>query len=202
MTGRSLKGVGSYRKIGAAAISIAVFLLIWQLAVMFTDVGIVMVGPVEVIGRFFVSMVEPIGHDTIQMHILWSLSRVMTGFMLGSVLGIVLGILMGWFRPMNALFRPLYEIIRPIPPIAWIPLSIVWFGIGEPSKYFIIFLAAFSAITMNAFAGDCRSRSALPGPPSSQLRWSGPRRESAGSSSAVRIPTAPSRSWSASWPSA
>lgn len=153
MTGRSLKGVGSYRKIGAAAISIAVFLLIWQLAVMFTDVGIVMVGPVEVIGRFFVSMVKPIGHDTIQMHILWSLSRVMTGFILGSVLGIVLGILMGWFRPMNALFRPLYEIIRPIPPIAWIPLSIVWFGIGEPSKYFIIFLAAFSAITMNAFAG-------------------------------------------------
>ena len=139
MTGRNLKGMSKYKKIYAAAISIFVFLCVWQLAVSFTDVGIVMVGPVEVIKLFFESIVKPIGHDTIQMHILWSLSRVMTGFVIGSALGVVLGILMGWFRPMNALFRPLYEIIRPIPPIAWIPLSIVWFGIGEPSKYFIIY---------------------------------------------------------------
>ena len=153
MTGRNVSGISKYKKIYAAVISILVFLILWQLVVSFTDVGIVMVGPIEVIKLFFVSIIKPIGHYTIQLHILWSLSRVMTGFILGSVLGVVLGILMGWFRPMNAIFRPLYEVIRPIPPIAWIPLSIVWFGIGEPSKYFIIFLAAFSAITMNAFAG-------------------------------------------------
>ena len=153
MTGRNVSGISKYRKVYAAVVSILAFLVLWQLVVSFTDVGIVMVGPVDVIKLFFVSIVKPIGHYTIQMHIVWSLSRVMAGFMLGSVLGVVLGILMGWFRPMNAIFRPLYEVIRPIPPIAWIPLSIVWFGIGEPSKYFIIFLAAFSAITMNAFAG-------------------------------------------------
>ncbi len=140
-------------KIVCAVISIFVFLCIWQAAVTFTDAGIVMVGPVTVIGSFFKSIVYPIGTHTIQMHVAWSLSRVMTGFVIGCVLGIILGIVMGWYRPMEAFFRPLFEIIRPIPPIAWIPLSIVWFGIGEPSKYFIIFLASFSSITMNAYAG-------------------------------------------------
>lgn len=142
-----------YEKTVCAAIAILVFLCLWQFVVSFTKVGIVMAGPVTVLGRFFGSLVEPIGTHTIQIHILWSLVRVMVGFLLGSLAGIVVGILMGWYRPMEALLRPLYELIRPIPPIAWIPLSIVWFGLGEPSKYFLIFLAAFSNITMNAYAG-------------------------------------------------
>ncbi|MFT4008078.1 MAG: ABC transporter permease, partial [Lacrimispora sp.] len=129
------------------------FLCLWQLVVSFTKAGIVKAGPVTVLGKFIYSMVEPIGTNTIESHILWSLSRVMIGFLLGSLVGIITGILMGWSRPLEALFRPLYELIRPIPPIAWIPLSIVWFGLGEPSKYFLIFLAAFSNITMNAYAG-------------------------------------------------
>ena len=136
-----------------ACISIFVFLCIWQLAVSFTAAGIVMAGPVTVIMKFFESFIVPIGTHTIQVHVLWSLTRVMTGFLLGCFLGVVLGIIMGWSRPLEAIFRPFFEIIRPIPPIAWIPLSIVWFGIGEPSKYFIIFLASFSGVTMNAYAG-------------------------------------------------
>src|SRR5699024_2925551 len=70
-----------------------------------------------------------------------------------SVLGIVLGIMMGWYPIVNRILRPIYELIRPIPPIAWIPISIVWFGIGEGSKWFLIFLAAFVPITLNAYAG-------------------------------------------------
>ncbi len=140
-------------KYAAGATSIIVFMIIWQLVISFTRVGIVMVGPIEVIRKFISSIVKPIGRNTIQSHILWSLSRVMTGFVLGSVAGIVLGILMGWNRKIESLFRPLFELIRPIPPIAWIPLSIVWFGTGESSKYFIIFLGAFSNVTMNAYAG-------------------------------------------------
>ena len=54
---------------------------------------------------------------------------------------------------MSALFRPIFEILRPIPPIAWIPLSIVWFGLGESSKYFLIMYSAFCAVTMNAYSG-------------------------------------------------
>lgn len=143
----------AWQKYAAGFISIFVFLILWQIVVSFTRLNLVMVGPVEVIKKFFESIIKPIGRNTIQSHILWSISRVMTGFFIGSVLGIILGILMGWNKKIEKLFRPLFELIRPIPPIAWIPLSIVWFGIGEGSKYFIIFLGAFSNVTMNAYAG-------------------------------------------------
>jgi ABC-type nitrate/sulfonate/bicarbonate transport system, permease component len=79
--------------------------------------------------------------------------RVIPAFIVGSALGIVLGILIGWFKDVNAIFRPIYELIRPIPPIAWIPISIVWFGIGEGSKWFLIFLAAIVPVLLNCISG-------------------------------------------------
>lgn len=147
------KKAKNYEKSICAAIAIFVFLCIWQLVVSFTKAGLVMAGPIETLKLFFVSIVEPLGTHTIEGHILWSLSRVLIGFAIGSFAGIVLGILMGWFKPMAALFRPIFELLRPIPPIAWIPLSIVWFGLGESSKYFLIMYSAFCAVTMNAFSG-------------------------------------------------
>ena len=134
-------------------ISIFVFLLIWQLVVSCTKVGQILAGPLEVVPAFFRSIVIPIGTHTIEGHVLWSLSRVLVGFALGSLVGTVLGILMGWFKPVSAFCRPLFEVLRPIPPIAWIPLSILWFGLGEASKYFLIFYSAFCAVTMNAYSG-------------------------------------------------
>lgn len=143
----------NYEKAICAAISIVVFLVIWQLVVSFTKAGLVLAGPVETLSSFLFAIVDPIGTHTIEGHILWSLSRVLVGLVLGSLCGIVLGILMGWFKPFSALVRPLFELLRPIPPIAWIPLSIVWFGLGEASKYFLIFYSAFCAVTMNAYSG-------------------------------------------------
>lgn len=142
-----------YQKSICAAIAIAVFLVVWQLVVLFTKAGLVLAGPIETISAFIQAIWSPIGTHTIEGHILWSLSRVLVGFLLGSLAGIALGILMGWFRPFSAFFRPIFEILRPIPPIAWIPLSIVWFGLGESSKYFLIFYSAFCAVTMNAYSG-------------------------------------------------
>lgn len=144
---------GNYEKTICAAIAIFVFLIILQLVVSFTEAGLVLVGPVETFKAFFVAMVVPIGKNTIQSHILWSLSRVLMGFAIGSFLGVILGVLMGWFRPIELIFRPIFELLRPIPPIAWIPLSIVWFGLGESSKYFLIVYASFCAVTMNAYTG-------------------------------------------------
>lgn len=153
MVNRFQVKAGKYQKSLCAALSILVFLVVWQLVVSFTKAGMVLAGPIETIGAFLKALWSPIGTHTIEGHILWSLSRVLVGFLLGSLTGIVLGILMGWFRPVSALFRPLFEILRPIPPIAWIPLSIVWFGLGEASKYFLIFYSAFCAVTMNAYSG-------------------------------------------------
>lgn len=60
---------------------------------------------------------------------------------------------MGRFRLAEAIFLPFYEMIRPIPPIAWISLAILWFGIGESMAYFIIFLATFNVLTINVYRG-------------------------------------------------
>ncbi|MDR2433088.1 MAG: ABC transporter permease [Treponema sp.] len=153
----------NHERIICAVVSIFVFLCLWQFAAAFTKASLFLAGPVEVIKAFFVSFARPIGEDRIFGHILWSLSRVLTGFVIGSALGVTAGILMGLYKPVNAFIRPLFELIRPIPAIAWIPLSIVWFGLGEPAKYFLIALSSFCAVTINAFTGASSVDEALIG---------------------------------------
>jgi ABC-type nitrate/sulfonate/bicarbonate transport system permease component len=86
-------------------------------------------------------------------HVGASLVRIGWGFGLGAGLGVVLGFALGWYRWLAALVGPLVELLRPIPPLAWIPMAIVWFGLGEPSKVFVIFLAAFFPVFTNAYKG-------------------------------------------------
>lgn len=143
----------NHERIICACISIFVFLCLWQFMAGFTKVSLFLPGPVEVIREFFISFVKPIGQNRIIGHILWSLSRVLTGFAIGSFLGVTAGILMGLYKPVNSFIRPLFELIRPIPAIAWIPLSIVWFGLGESAKYFLIALSSFCSVTINAYTG-------------------------------------------------
>lgn len=82
-----------------------------------------------------------------------SLLRIVEGFALGATLGIALALASGWYRIFGNLVRPLVEVLRPIPPLAWIPMAIVWFGLGEPSKVFVIFLGAFFPVLTNAYRG-------------------------------------------------
>ena len=86
-------------------------------------------------------------------HVLASLARIAWGFSLGALCGIALGIALGWYRTLDRLLRPLIDLLRPIPPLAWIPIAIVWFGLGEPSKVFVIFLGAFFPIWTNTYKG-------------------------------------------------
>lgn len=134
-------------------VSITVFLIIWHYGVSKTNLSIVMPTPLPVLKGFFLSFVEPIGRHTMIPHILYSLMRVIPAYIVGSLFGMAIGILMGWYPRVNDILRPIYELIRPIPPIAWIPISIVWFGIGEGSKWYLIFLAAFIPITLNTYVG-------------------------------------------------
>ena len=106
--------------------------------------------PLEVFKLFLNSFVEPIGKYTIPMHALKSLSRIFIGYVGGSVLGIVLGFITGVSKTTNSVFRSFFTLLKSIPPIAWIPLAILWFGLGEFSKYFIIFLGVFNFTTINA----------------------------------------------------
>ena len=153
----------NYERIVCAGVSIFIFLCLWQFTASFTKVSLFLPSPIEVLRDFFISFIRPIGGNRIIGHILWSFSRVLTGFIIGSSLGVVAGILMGLYKPANYFIRPLFELVRPIPAIAWIPLSIVWFGLGEPAKYFLIALSSFCAVTINAFTGTSSVDEALIG---------------------------------------
>lgn len=72
-----------------------------------------------------------------------SLYRVVVGFLIGAVLALPLGLMMGASDRVYKLFNPLIQIFRPIPPIAFIPLSILWFGLGNPPAIFLIVIGAF-----------------------------------------------------------
>jgi NitT/TauT family transport system permease protein len=82
-----------------------------------------------------------------------SLFRVAMGFLMGAGMAIPLGLLMGWYRIFQGFMDPVIEFFRPIPPLAFIPLAILWFGIGEESKVFVIWLGTFFPILINVIAG-------------------------------------------------
>ncbi len=82
-----------------------------------------------------------------------SLYRVLFGFFVGAGLGLPLGLVMGARPRAYALLNPLIQVLRPIPPIAFIPLAILWFGLGNPPSVFLISLGAFFPVLMNTMAG-------------------------------------------------
>jgi NitT/TauT family transport system permease protein len=84
---------------------------------------------------------------------LGSLYRVVVGFAIGAGLALPLGLAMGSSRIVYAWMNPLVQLLRPIPPIAYIPLSILWFGLGNPPAIFLIALGAFFPVLMNTIAG-------------------------------------------------
>jgi len=140
-------------KVFWSATAIVTVMFIWQLIVITIPVGNLMPSPFKVFGFFFSSFVEPVGKYIMPHHILFSLRRMLIGFAIAAALGIIVGVGMGTSKLFRSIMRPIFEMLRPIPPIAWIPLAILWLGIGERTKYFIIFLGSFTQITLNSFAG-------------------------------------------------
>jgi len=96
---------------------------------------------------------ELVGRGVLWAYIGDSLRRVAVGFTTAALLGIPLGLILGWYLPAAQVFNPLIQILRPISPIAWIPLAIVWFGIGDAAAMFLIFLGAFFPIIVTAMNG-------------------------------------------------
>ena len=86
-------------------------------------------------------------------HCLFSLVRVLGGFLAAAAVAIPFGIVLGRSKRLHEMLIPIIEIIRPVPPLAWIPLSILWFGIGFKSAVFIIFLGCFFPIVLSTISG-------------------------------------------------
>jgi taurine transport system permease protein len=84
-------------------------------------------------------------------HFSASLSVMLTGYLTAAVAGVAIGIAMAWVPVLDRLFAPLIAALRPVPPPAWIPLAILWFGIGLGAKVFIVFVAAFVPCVLNSY---------------------------------------------------
>jgi ABC-type nitrate/sulfonate/bicarbonate transport system permease component len=105
--------------------------------------------PTAVVATF----VDLLRSGAVVSHVLASLKRVLGAFTGAALFGVSLGVAMGWWRVVGQLVDPVVEFLRPIPPMAWIPLGILWFGIGDNQNMFIIFLGAFFPIVLNTIAG-------------------------------------------------
>lgn len=139
-------------------ISAAVVLLVlfaWQLAVQLHLVSTRFFdSPIGVVQTIIdkISNKKPDGGLLFQ-HIWASAKVVWLGFLLAALIGIPLGLFMGWFRLCDRIIRPLFEIIRPIPSLAWIPIVLLFLGIGVEARAVIIFTGCFVATVLNTYTG-------------------------------------------------
>ena len=139
-----------------SVISITLFLFVWWLVT--EGVGIfrqnTLAGPV----RTFKTLIEkfydprPDGH-LMQEHIWSSLKITLMGYACGVIVGNTLGILMGWYEKIDLFVRPLFDLIKPVPGIAWIPVAITLFGIGVLPKVVVIGLASLIPSIVNSYTG-------------------------------------------------
>ncbi len=134
-------------RIGLPLIVGVVLLAAWHAAVRLADSDLFPT-PVDVA----LGVVELIRKGLLLKYIVASLFRVTIGFGLAVVLGVPFGLLLGWFRNLFFAFNPIIQVLRPISPIAWIPIAILWFHVDDRAPIFLIFLASLFPILVSAMA--------------------------------------------------
>ncbi|KAF5430962.1 NitT/TauT family transport system permease protein [Candidatus Methanophagaceae archaeon] len=129
-------------------ISLGVAILIWELVAVFVikDKGI-LPSPHAVFLAYFELL------DLMPMDICTSLLHFAIGLGAGAVVGIAVGMLMGWFKTANRALDAIIEVLRPIPPLAWIPFAIIWIGLTHSAAGFIVFIGAVFPILINTYTG-------------------------------------------------
>lgn len=135
-------------------IGIAGFLGLWTVL---TTSGLVSANflptPLSVVNRFIDLLTTSFAGATLPEHMLASLMRFFYGFGLAAVVGIPLGLMMGWFRLLDDILTPIFDGLRFIAPIAWVPFAALWFGTGIGGPILIIFAGAFPPCLINAYRG-------------------------------------------------
>jgi len=136
-------------------ITIAAALLLWYVLTGLTAIvsSYRFPSPPEFLAALRQIAVDGYAGGTLLQQTLQSLKIVIEGFLIASLVGVPLGFLMGWSPRVEALLNPVFLLIRPIPPLAWIPLAIVWLGLGDGAKIMVIWFAAFVPSVINTFTG-------------------------------------------------
>lgn len=134
-------------------VSFAGFLAVWHYVAAAQLLGKSLATPMETLQEMARLMTVKLAGKNLLGHIWASTRRVFIGFSIGAVIGIPLGLFMALNRYINAFVKPLFDLFKPMPPLAWISVAILWFGIGESSKIFIIVIGAFVPCVLNAYSG-------------------------------------------------
>lgn len=139
----SRKRSRSLRATAFGTASVIATLALWEILTRSGAIDPVILVPPSQVLRVAARM---IADQTLFKDALASAGRVIIGFLLSASAAIVLGLLLGRSRLLRAMFDPILSIIRPLPSLAWIPLAIMWFGIGEKEKYAIVFMGTFAPL--------------------------------------------------------
>lgn len=137
-----------------SVITVIVLLVLWWAATQFQWIKpLFLPAPETVLRRFVEAWQRDVGGTTIAGHFWWSMYRVFSAFALACVTAVPIGIAMGVNRHARGVFDPPIEFYRPLPPLSYLPLVVIWFGIDEFSKVFLIYLACFAPLALSARAG-------------------------------------------------
>jgi NitT/TauT family transport system permease protein/taurine transport system permease protein len=150
---RSWAARGLQRTLLLTIASLLVAFLVWQFLSTVLFNPFLIPPPLEV----FRTAIPMILSGEILADVTISMSRVLVGFLVGSFIGIVGGVLLGRIRLLHDLFDPIIELLRYLSPTAMIPIAVIWFGIGEMSKYFLIFWGTLFIVLINTIAGVWRA---------------------------------------------
>jgi len=141
---------GEYAK-GLAVLLLLLF--VWELACQVIQNRYILPGLGDIIGVLAHPGMPVLGGQSLAINTFVSLREVLLGFSGAAALAIPLGLLLGWSPEIRAYLNPAIQILRPVPPIAWMPFAIAWFGIGINSVLFIIAIGAFFPILINTIDG-------------------------------------------------
>lgn len=138
-----------------STLSLITFVIIWQLVCAFKLVSpILLPSPLQILDTVLDLFKNGYRDAPFYQHILVSTARAFFAFFVAIVIGVPLGLLMGRSPVLNAILDPFVQFLRPIPKIALIPLVVVWLGIGEESKFFLIFIATLLSVIVGATAAS------------------------------------------------
>ena len=133
-----------------SVLSIPIFLGLWEIVSRSGIVNIVLFPPPSVVA---VAMLGWIKSGQFAIDLVFSVYRVVIGFVSGAVFGVVFGVLTGRYPLFSSLFSPLFHLLRPIPPIAFVPIVILWFGLSETGKFFLVFWGVFFTVWLSTHLG-------------------------------------------------
>ena len=137
------------------ALALVTLLLCWWLATAIPGMvpSRVLPSPLEVVARLGTLIAEPFSGSTLTGHALASLQRWFLGVLAALCLGLPVGIFLAWLPPLRAVITPTFELLRYIPPFAWVPIAVLWFGASTTTQALIVFIAAFPACVINTQLG-------------------------------------------------